>query len=160
MSKEELLKAIEIGESVWIIRNNNAEQVKFSKINKVDGSSIELNIGNLVVVNTTLNNIFKTKAKAEHYLHHANITRTETLPFLTWEEFKQRGTVYFRDKYFDEYKLLRDVIWNDNKNTTEYCLKIHCLTTFNTIKLYNYTEENFYKAYDECVKLFKGCEYE
>ena len=37
-----------------------------------------------------LRDLFKTKAEAEHYLHHAKITRTETLPFLTWEEFKEK----------------------------------------------------------------------
>ena len=29
--------------------------------------------------------LYKSQAEAEHYLNHANITRIETLPFLTWE---------------------------------------------------------------------------
>lgn len=148
MSKEELEKAIENGESVWIIRNNNAEQVKFSKINKVDGSSIELNIGNLVVVNTTLNNIFKTKAKAEHYLRHANITRTETLPFLTWEEFDEQKFIWFVDKKQNQCCLYYLNVSN----------KIFINVSGEVIEIGDLTEENFYKAYDECVKLFMGCE--
>lgn len=92
--------------------------------------------------------IFKTKAEAEHYLHHANVTRTEQLPFLTWEEFLKEIELKF---------IACDGVSN---MTLYYCDNTIYLVDdeypeFNTTS-WELTEENFYKAYDECVKLFKG----
>ena len=141
MTKQELEKAIENGESVWYI---TGKDVRGLKITKKDLQRI-----------TKFDEVYKTKAEAEHYLHHANVTRTETLPFLTWEEFKEIGQISFIGKDKKEYILKKDIIWSNNKYTLVDCLKIFNETDFTFSKYFDYTEANFYKAYDECVRLFK-----
>ena len=94
--------------------------------------------------NTEITNIIKTKAEAEHYLKHANISRTETLPFLTWEEFLEKKAIHFIDNKGIDFVLRI----TDNK--------IKLMVFFMVSKTWDLTEENFYKAYDECKKLFLG----
>lgn len=92
--------------------------------------------------------------KEEHYLHHANIERVEKLPFLTWEEFLEKECVKFN---------------NGKEGFSLYISYINC----DHIRISKYdrynpdgdvifelpkTEANFYKAYDECVRRFRGGE--
>lgn len=119
MTKQEIEKAIKNGESVWCLYKSKKQieqfhffkdiDYKFKDFNYLDGDKEPC-----LVVNYDwyypLKYFFKTQAEAEHYLHHANITRTETLPFLTWEEFleidqykwseKEQG--YMSLDYFEE----------------------------------------------------------
>ena len=144
MTKQELEQAIENGESVWCVYKDTSSiyEIKAVEIEKVLNDTFLW--GKEYYAN--IKDVYKTKAEAEHYLNHANITRTEKLPFLTWEEFLEKQQIIF--------------IGKDGK---EYCLFIE----FNQIKIFNksdfkyifredLTEVNFYKAYDECVRLFKG----
>ena len=145
MTKQELEKAIENGESVWSIETNYTTLKKFIKEHKFDKDIIDI---------LEPSAFYKTKAEAEHYLNHANITRIEQLPFLTWEEFLKKEYVEF---------------FNDGKGFRLFISYINCdhirISKYNR---YNpdgdvifealLTEENFYKAYDECVRLFKGKE--
>lgn len=147
MTKQELEKAIEIGESVWCyyVNEKEVEELQIPKHrHKIEDDE-------LIIQNDwyyPLKYLFKTKAEAEHYLHHANITRTETLPFLTWEEFDEQKFIWFVDKKQNQCCLYYLNVSN----------KIFLNVSGEVIKLGDLTEENFYKAYDECVKLFKGCE--
>ena len=94
MTKQELEKAIENGESVWIIGEDiqgkkkvgTKRLIKYDEIfnNKLNGF-------------WCLNKIFKTKVEAEHYLYHANVKRVEKLPFVTWEEFLEKKEIEFTD---------------------------------------------------------------
>ena len=86
--------------------------------------------------------------KEEHYLHHANVTRTETLPFLTWEEFL--GNKNF--EFFDKNGILTWLYINTSKTSES----IHLNNRFEKLNDWDLTEANFYKAYDEAVRLFKG----
>ena len=134
MTKQELEKAIENEESVWYI---TGKDVRGLKITKKDLQRI-----------TKFDEVYKTKAEAEHYLYHANITRTETLPFLTWEEFLKETRLNF---------IACDGVSN---MTLYYCDNTIYLVDdeypeFNTTS-WELTEENFYNAYDECVRLFRG----
>lgn len=162
MKREEIEKAIENGESVWV----NGIEHKLDKYYFVAEYNNEPTLylmtcgyeeddwNNYPV--ETITNIYKTKSEAEHYLHHANISRIEHLPFLTWEEFKEIGQISFIGKDKKEYILKKDIIWSNNKYTLVDCLKIVNETDFTFSKYFDYTEANFYKAYDECVRLFKG----
>ena len=103
MTREEIKKAIESGESVWVVFNEYSyknDSIKEIDWMKVEG--VELRDNYLQYFNGKnlrghyYELIFKTKAEAEHYLHHANITRTEPLPFLTWEEFKIKKSLRFK----------------------------------------------------------------
>ena len=150
MTQQEIEKAIENGESVWGIykKTNRICEIKSSEINKIHSYTITWGKEYYCYIK----DLFKTKAEAEHYLHHANITRTEQLPFLTWEEFdKGNRLIRFIGKNGERCKLegyqsddtqggFIDVVVNGTGSHIDY----------------DYTEENFYKAYDECVRLFKG----
>ena len=142
MTKQELEKAIENGESVWCVYKDqsNVYEIKAVEIEKVLSNTFLW--GKEYYSN--IKDVFKTKAEAEHYLHHANITRTEQLPFLTWEEFLEKKAIHFIDNKGIDFVLCI----TDNK--------IKLMVFFMVSKTWDLTEENFYKAYDECVRLFKG----
>lgn len=150
MTKKELEKAIKNGESVWGIykKTNRICEIKSSEINKIHSYTITWGKEYYCYIK----DLFKSKAEAEHYLNHANVTRTETLPFLTWEEFLEGKEIKFNSKK-SEYLMIYLA-----GNITIY----KCYYDDNGFKLElrifdeEATEANFYKAYDECVKLFKG----
>ena len=159
MTKQKIKKAIENGESVWFVDNCN-EKVWEIDLNEKYKPEIYLDQILYVYQNTNdrfkqelfIENIFKTKAEAEHYLHHANVTRTEQLPFLTWEEFdKGNRLIRFIGKNGERCKL--EGYSNDEKQSGFIDVVVN--GTGSHID-YDYTEENFYKAYDECFKLFRG----
>ena len=168
MTKQEILKAFENGETVYFLNESDSPNKKGSCI-------LEINLKNRIIISvsdwcmysyyadkpteyeikTELSKLFKTKAEAEHYLHHANITRTEQLPFLTWEEFlNERGKggkeIIFKGHNGRGYAL----VYNKGLN------KIDLFDTdgvfWEIVESWKATEENFYKAYDECVRLFRG----
>ena len=155
MKKTELEEKIKNGESVWVankyclpyevnLTNNYYAGIADDKESLMVLYDIELN--------DYLEYVFETKEKAQHYYFHANVTRTEQLPFLTWEEFdKGNRLIRFIGKNGERCKLegyqsddtqggFIDVVVNGTGSHIDY----------------DYTEENFYKAYNECVKLFKG----
>ena len=155
MTKQELEKAIKNGESVWCVLLGRVEELKdlnfvgdlLRGYNKIDRFYHD-------ITSEFFDGLYKTKAEAEHYLHHANITRTEWLPFVTWEEFdKGNRLIRFTGKNGERCKLegyqsddtqggFIDVVVNGTGSHIDY----------------DYTEANFYKAYDECVRLFRGGE--
>ena len=158
MIKIELEKAIENGESVWV---NGIEHKldKYYFVAEYNNEPVlylmtcgyeEDDWDNYLVAKIT--EIFKTKAEAEHYLHYANITRTEQLPFLTWEEFKEGKELrFYNGKY--RYKM--------NWSVDPEIIVIKRYLDFDIDEfIFNerLTEANFYKAYDECVRLFRGKE--
>lgn len=153
MTKQELEKAIKNGESVWCVYKDQ------SNIYEIKAVEIEKVLSNTFLWGkeyySNIKDVYKTKAKAEHYLHHANVTRTEQLPFLTWEEFLDNGEIEFNDVFGQECLLYH--------NSTEIILSRKYWVDLGYTKHYDFrkkpyelNEENFYKAYDECVRLFKG----
>ena len=154
MTRQELLKAIENGESVWYLFGE-AYELKTSEhtdkfITRSDDYCYTDKSG--VDRECPLDMLYKSRGEAEHYLNHANITRTETLPFVTWEEFSEGKEIKFNSKK-SEYLMIYLA-----GNITIY----QCYYDDNGLKLQlrifdeEATEANFYKAYDECVRLFKG----
>lgn len=145
MTKIELEKAIENGESVWGLYCNEVYEIKGRNIQTIIKGEIEyFDTSKYLYFRVNLLDIYKTKAEAEHYLHHANVTRTDHLPFLTWEEFLEKKAIHFIDNKGIDFVLRI----TDNK--------IKLMVFFMVSKTWDLTEANFYKAYDECVKLFKG----
>lgn len=149
MTKNEIEQAIKNGESVWVankycipyevnLTNNHYIDIADNK-----ESLMLAHIDDVELIDY-LEYVFKTKEKAQHYYFHANITRTEELPFLTWEEFLEKEAIHFIDNKGIHFVLRI----TDNK--------IKLMVFFTVGKTWDLTEENFYKAYDECVKLFKG----
>ncbi len=153
MKKQELEKAIENGESVWCLCCKTVEEIYFYKDNIYEFEQ------NRLIINKfwqySMNNLFKTKAEAEHYLHHANVTRTETLPFLTWEEFLKEREIRFVDNIGEEWHLYYSYSDEFIYIYLQSMFGYHGAKTRNPQNLGELTEANFYKAYDECVRLFK-----
>ena len=137
MTKQELEKAIENGESVWAYDDLLHRVIPY-KANEIAITGINTNMPAY-----ELKDLFATKQQAEHYLHHANVERVEKLPFLTWEEFLEKKAIHFIDNKGIDFVLCIA----DNK--------IKLRVFFMVCKTWDSTEENFYKAYDECVRLFK-----
>ena len=163
MTKTELEEKIKKGESVWVVLNEYSyeyDNVKKIDWTKVEGVELHNNYFQYFDGENLCGHyyklVFKTKAEAEHYLHHANVTRTEILPFLTWEEFLEKRNFSFRNMSnyygYDYYDEILDLYMPPDK------VSIRLQYNAETIKKWEATEENFYKAYDECVRLFKGDE--
>lgn len=158
MTKQEIKKAIENGKSVWgfllecllEICNDNTVKINENIVGSTEINEYGFNFIDLFNNSFYLSfkDVYKTKAEAEHYLHHANITRTEQLPFLTWEEFKNGKNITFKAKDGHEFLL----------KAKQESIYLWWLDTNNIWKTWELTEENFYKAYDECVRLFRGGE--
>ena len=151
MKKQELQKAIENGESVWYLFGE-AYELKTSEhtdkfITRSDDYCYTDKSG--VDRECPLDMLYKSRGEAEHYLNHANITRTETLPFVTWEEFKEQKKIRFSGFEGNNYAL--QYVDSDNIIYLYDCWKNSCED-----EEWEATEENFYKAYDECIRLFKG----
>lgn len=92
-------------------------------------------------------NVFETEDKAKEFLKYGNITRTEKFPYVGWEEFIDNDRVVFYDKNGIRYVL------------KTYFDGIYLEDTFSQkqlIYLSPITRENYHKALDLCVKLFKG----
>ena len=142
MTKQEIKKAIKNGESVWAYDDLLHRVIPY-KANEIAITGINTNMPAY-----ELNDLFATKQQAEHYLHHANITRTETLPFLTWDEFLEKKDIRFYTKDGDEVRLY---ITDDGNKI--YVIEFK---PYGYLGKWNATEQNFYKAYDECVRLFRG----
>lgn len=102
--------------------------------------------------NHAIEDVYKTKAEAEHHFHHANITRTEALPFLTWEDFQKTGYLDFIGADKNHYcidKSSEGIVLGKYVNNSK--------ALYEWVKHWKgFNEANFYKAYDEAVKLFKG----
>lgn len=152
MTKQELEKAIEKGESVWCALLGRVEELKDLKFvgdllrgyNKIDRFYHN-------ITSEFFDGLYKTKAEAEHYLNHANITRTEQLPFYTFSEIAKDEKNFKMGK---TYTLIEDKNFFLDINKS-YVSQI-VLYTGKEKYSWNFNEENFYKAYDECVRRFKG----
>ena len=146
MTKQELEKAIEKGESVWAYDDLLHRVIPY-KANEIAITGINTNMPAY-----ELKDLFATKQQAEHYLHHANVSRIEHLPFLTWKEFLEEKEIKFNSKK-SEYLMIYLA-----GNITIY----QCYYDDNGLKLQlrifdeEATEANFYKAYDEAVRLFRS----
>ena len=152
MTQQEIEEAIKNGESVWVA-NKYCYPYKVKLTNKhYVGVINDIKCLMLAFQNEDdelidyLEYIFETKEKAQHYHDHANVERVETLPFLTWEEFLKE---YSFDFYSSNHEWFT-MYWNDVDG-----IVIENIISIDDKKTWGLTEENFYKAYDECVKLFK-----
>ena len=151
MTREEILECIKNNESVWCVYKDQ------SNIYEIKAVEIEKVLSNTFLWGkeyySNIKDVFKTKAEAEHYLDHTNITRTEQLPFLTWEEFLDKKELFFTNK--SGYPMCLCVV--DTRLSKKIGLG-GANGYFDLQQTWDLTEANFYKAYDECVRLFRGGE--
>ena len=160
MTKQEIEKAIENGESVWVA-NKYCYPYKVKLTNKhYVGVINDIKCLMLAFQNEDdelidyLEYIFETKEKAQHYHDHSNITSVNQLPFLTWEEFNKNTLGFeFTDTIENKY---RCHIVRDYRDGKDFIALYDKNGTISIDEEWEATEQNFYKAYDECVRLFKG----
>ena len=157
MTKQEIKKAIENKDTIWYIDSlyDTPKDMLLHGIYEIN-SYIYEDVGRVYYLKDVERNsyyridyIFKTQAQAKHYSYRSNIARLETLPFLTWEEF-------LKEYSFDFYSSNREwftLYWNDADG-----IVLENIISIDDKKTWDLTEQNFYKAYDECVRLFKGGE--
>lgn len=153
MTKQELEKAIKNGESVWYLFGGVYELKTSEHIDKFITRDDDYcyTDENGIDRCAPLDMLYKSKEEAEHYLNHQDITRTETLPFLTWEEFLEEKELFFTNK--SGYPMCLCIV------NTKLGKKIGLGGAngyFDLQQYWDLTEANFYKAYDECVRLFRG----
>lgn len=157
MTREDLEKAIKNGKSLWYIFMKEIFKIEIKKhINQFISRDSEYCYTDEKKVERcfSIEVLFKTKAEAEHYLLHANVERVEKLPFLTWEEFDEGDRlIRFIGKNGEKCKL--EGYQKDDKQSGFIDVVVN--GTGSNID-FDYTEANFYKAYDECVRLFRGGE--
>ena len=154
MTKKEIIESIENNKNVWGVSHNRMYELKAENIEEIGKEEIkylEYNENYHLNLEIDLLDIYKTKAEAEHYLHHANVTRTEQLPFYTFSEIAKDEKNFKMGK---TYTLIEDknFVLDINKSYVSQIV----LYTGKEKYSWNFNEENFYKAYDECVRLFKG----
>lgn len=152
MTKTELEKAIKNGKSVWCVYKDtsNVYEIKAVEMEKVLNDTFLW--GKEYYSN--IKDVYKTKSEAEHYLHHANVSRIKHLPFLTWEEFNKDTLGFdFTDNIGNKY---RCHIVRDYRDGEDFIVLYDKNGTISVDEEWEATEANFYKAYDECVRLFKG----
>lgn len=162
MTKQEIEKSIKNGESVWCCLCENLLEFRSDNMAIFEGQivgkteiqkeGLEFLTNNSESFYIPFRELYKIQAEAEHFLYHANISRIEHLPFLTWEEFLEKEYIEF----FNGSKGFRLYISHSHNENIR-------ITTFgrynpdgNVIFELPKTEADFYKAYDECVRLFKG----
>ena len=146
MKREEIEKAIEDGESVWLVFEDRIYKLDRSKITDINDCYVEYyNNYHRCNLYATTSDFYETEARAKHFISHCGVTRTATLPFLTWEEFCGRNILRFDDGNHITFYL--ELIGGKIRLTA--CGRPELNKTWKA------TEENFYKAYDECVRLFK-----
>ena len=150
MTRKELEHAIENGESVWFADyDNKVKEVILEKTAYIKENYVYLTTNGKYQARLKfiIDRVCKTKAEAEHYLHHANVERVEKLPFLTWEEFLEECSFDFYSENHEWFILY----WNDADG-----IVLENIIGVDDKRTWELTEANFYKAYDECVRLFKG----
>ena len=161
MNKAEIEEAIKNGESVWglCLGDTEIEKLCFLEDNNYEFENTNILFGitePFLVINKCwyypLEKLYKTKEEAEHCLYHTNITRTEELPFLTWEVFLEEKKLYF----YDFGRVLNKLFIYNNKIILSQAPDSGDWDVLKPMRSWDLTEQNFYKAYDECVKLFKG----
>ena len=153
MTREDLEKAIKNGKSLWYIFMKEIFKIEIKKhINQFISRDNEYCYTDEKKVERCfpIEVLFKTRVEAEHYLLHANVERVEKLPFLTWEEFKRKRELKFNsaDGNYCELFIVNDFIY----------LQLGKEISMKQQNVGEATEENFYRAYDECVRLFRGGE--
>lgn len=154
MTREDLEKAIKNGKSLWYIFMKEIFKIEIKKhINQFISRDNEYCYTDEKKVERCfpIEALFKTRVEAEHYLNHANITRTEQLPFYTFSEIAKDEKNFKMGK---TYTLIEDknFVLDINKSYVSQIV----LYTGKEKYSWNFNEENFYKAYDECVRLFRG----
>lgn len=163
IEKERLEKLIEQGATIYEVKYGSINPVdlknKIKLINYKYGMiSFEPRKDEKYLSHKYFKNLFETKEEAEWQLEFGNITRTETLNLLTWEEFQKEGYCKFNSKDGRNLVIEYSVIFDfDSKNHKDY---INILDTkdydHNRIFVSDYTKDGYTLACRKAKELFLG----
>lgn len=155
MTREEIEKAIKNGESVWLVFEDRIYKLDKSGIIDINDCCVEYyNNYHRCNLYATTSDFYETEARAKHFISHCGVTCTATLPFLTWEEFNKDTLGFdFTDNIGNKY---RCHIVRDYRGGEDFIVLYDKNGTISVDEEWEATEQNFYKAYDECVRLFRG----
>ena len=164
ITKERLEELIEQGATIYGIddrwdivevRELDAQQIYYSSSNV----NYQYVFDDHSVVEFFDDKLFETKADAEEYAEFGNITRTERLPYMNWDEFNAKECFEFTSKSGEPFVLEKTLIIDfESEGFTNYELNIFNRNDFDHISLFNAecNRENYHQALRLCVKLFKG----
>ena len=156
ITKERLEEIREKDERVFILIDDKPISAKLNslclQIGYVDGKEhFVLFDPDDRIVSITNEDLFETKEDAEEYIKYGNITREERLNYVSWEKFKKREChMVFTDKLYDYGCYIDEEM---------ICIKRIPTRTMDKEKFIftePLTRENYDKARDLCIKLFKG----
>ena len=152
MKLETLKEKIKNKETIYIIKyNGNIAKIKLNENYYITEGQDE---SHFILNNDKdmkwyfLTEIFETELAAKHYIEYQGIERIETLPYVTWEDFKT--THYpqdFRDRAGNMYILTINVNTHKIVITSRQNGITEC-------EQFPFTEQGFYDAYDRCKEIF------
>lgn len=157
ITEERLKELIKQDATIYEAKYGNINPVDFSK-NKVRWVgkyciTLEPSLVERYGNHKYYKNLFETKEEAEEYLTYGNITRTEKFPYVSWEELNKDFQEFKNGTYtIVECKYIFSLNIKVNKPAISQILLITEYENYN----WNYSKENWFKALDLCVKLWKG----
>lgn len=120
---------------------------EYNKINKCE-PMLYSNFCGLFKNICPIQDCFETKEDAEEYAEFGNITRTEKLPYVSWEKFKNKeGNYSFKVYPYDYY------CYTDGRYVR---IKQYYGSLDRIVFTKPLTRENYNEARRLCIKLFKG----
>lgn len=150
MISEERLKEL-LKEEVTIYRVNGYVEEIYLNEYDFETTDKEL-VFNYKIYAIRLDDLFETEEEAKEYLKYGNVTRTEKFPYVSWEEFCKGEQIVFTGKNDEKFVMFRynldarhPFIVINAERSNEWCRFKEPLT-----------RENYHKALDLAVKLFKG----
>lgn len=157
ISKERLEELLNEGTTVYTILHGGIEKVDLAKA-RIFGRTNNYTFIDYwcdtfdQYIETSNERLYETQKEAEWSLKYQHIPRTEELNLPYWEEFsKNNKTICFIAKDWQCYEL--GFAFGD---TETICLDKIVLGVNTNQKTWKATEENYEKACDLCLKLFKG----
>lgn len=155
ISEEKVADIIQNKGSVWCINKwskpYHIQQVVFDGKREFNPHTFTIGWG--------AENIYETEEEASEYLKYGDVTRTEKFPYVSWEEFcKFDKTIKFFNKEI-KYSMY---VFVKNKNTNN-CRIIIYADDYTKFRAQDWivfdqplTQENYHKALDLAVRLWKG----
>lgn len=146
MISEERLKEL-LKEEATIYRVNG--YVEEIGLNEYDFETTDKElVFNYKVYAIRLEDLFETEEEAKEYLKYGNITRMEKFPYVSWEEVCD-GTDHHIIFTTPHHEKIEMIICDCN---------IDIISIYNSISDFSkpLTKENWFKALDLAVKLFRG----
>lgn len=151
MISEEIIKAINREAVLFVIDCNN----HIKRIPTANNITYLCDSGGIFCYplgNCSIDNVFETEEEAEEYLKYGNITRTEKLELPMWKDveraIKEDAYIDFRFETYNNNLYSLEVLPYDN--IVRICDESICLF------FQELTRENYHKALDLAIRLWKG----